>query len=396
MTIGEVNSKMDYRCLIHKVGSVYKSKSGETELTEFENASFSNVFTSCLDVVGSSGRTIKVAAIASGVTGYIADATITIPNSNVYINIVGESQYTSNIIPSGDFPVFELIDCPYYNIEKISFFDNQAGKGDFTPYIRLVNHSVVGTIDKCAFYQSAAHGVGIGGYVEGSSDYTCTECWFTNNFFRNLNCPFFWESVNTSFGNPWINGLMFYGNNYSGTRYVEKTNLKVNGTYAGNVRDCEMYQSSPNAIGGFDYDDAGIHGNIYHKNVFLWDLNYAGNFYAKLSPRDYISIEGCSPAHLITGSGVGNGAYVERRASPVYREGIAQFSADGKTTDFTVTHGMSTPSDVLISPLSKDAAGPWYIFSMGNPTFVLRYITPPPPATPITNKNVQFHWECRL
>ncbi len=397
MTVGDASAQNDYRDLVYRVGSIYKAKSGMTELVEFEDESFSTVMQSCITATSSSGNPIKILADPAA-SPYPVDATITADSSKVYLNIQGTNQFRTVLQPAGDFPVFEFTDLSYFDINKISFYDTDVNRGDLTPFIKLINHCVIGYVEKCQFYQTQYKGCGIGGFVTGSSDYFGTECSFRNNFFRNGYAAFYWDSSATSFSGPWINGLLFSGNTYSGPRLVEKTNIKSGGSYSGNERSNEMFQSAANVIGGFDWDDAGSHGNNYHKNVFLWDLNYAGNFYAKLSPRDYLSIEGGSPTTdgFFIGSGIGNGAYVERRGSASYREGIYSASADGKTTDFVVTHGCpTTPKTILITPMSKDAAGEFYIYAKSNPTFTVRYTKPPAPATPTSRLNIEFCWEVK-
>jgi hypothetical protein len=44
-------------------------------------------------------------------------------------------------------------------------------------------------------------------------------------------------------------------------------------------------------------------------------------------------------------------------------ERIASFSADGKTTDFTINHNFPyTPTKFSVTPMSKDSAEAFYIY----------------------------------
>jgi hypothetical protein len=73
-------------------------------------------------------------------------------------------------------------------------------------------------------------------------------------------------------------------------------------------------------------------------------------------------------------------------------EGIAKFSGDGATTQFTITHRLSRqPSTVIVTPLSADAAGPFYVSS--DSTYIyINYKSPPPAGT----NNIVLYWYAKI
>ena len=68
--------------------------------------------------------------------------------------------------------------------------------------------------------------------------------------------------------------------------------------------------------------------------------------------------------------------------------GTATFSGDGSTTQFKIEHGLaSTPSKVLVTPMTADAAGDFYVTA--DDTYIyINYKTAPPSGT----DNVKVSW----
>jgi len=66
----------------------------------------------------------------------------------------------------------------------------------------------------------------------------------------------------------------------------------------------------------------------------------------------------------------------------------ATFSGDGSTTQFQIAHGLvSTPSKVLVTPMSSDAAGDFYVTADDTYIYV-NYKTAPPSGT----DNIKLSW----
>ena len=72
--------------------------------------------------------------------------------------------------------------------------------------------------------------------------------------------------------------------------------------------------------------------------------------------------------------------------------GVATFSGDGSTTQFTITHGVvKEPTVVNVTPLSADAAGDFYVTKDSTYIYV-NYLTAPPSGT----DNVILSWRAEI
>ena len=68
--------------------------------------------------------------------------------------------------------------------------------------------------------------------------------------------------------------------------------------------------------------------------------------------------------------------------------GSASFSGDGTTTQFTIAHGLvSTPTKVLVTPMTADAASDFYVTADDTNIYV-NYKSAPPSGT----DNLKFSW----
>jgi hypothetical protein len=75
---------------------------------------------------------------------------------------------------------------------------------------------------------------------------------------------------------------------------------------------------------------------------------------------------------------------------------VQAFSAEGKTTDFMINHGVQTsPTNVTVTPISKDAVESFYIYAITGDYFILRYLRPPPPAIPPGSDNIVVSWSVK-
>ena len=72
--------------------------------------------------------------------------------------------------------------------------------------------------------------------------------------------------------------------------------------------------------------------------------------------------------------------------------GTATFSGDGTTTQFSIAHGLvSTPSKVLVTPMSSDAVGDFWI-DVDDTYIYVNYKTAPPSGT----DNIVLGWEAEV
>ncbi len=389
--IGTTSAQQEYSYLVYRVGSTYKGKNGDTGLIEFESTRFNTLMQNCRDSVMDSGGLIRL--IPDSI-GYKVDGTISFNASHTRMNIRGVSKHGTNLIPTGNFPVFEFTDCSYFMLKDLSF-QHRINDYDTTPFVRINDHCSVCDIEDCDFADgnNTYKGIGIGAYVQ--TDHTATFLKVRDCFFNYINICFYMDSSGASAAEPWINGVLFGNNTYSDVRYLEKTNLKSGGQFSGNTRINEQLQADSNFQVGFDWDDPGSHTNNFHQNVFLWDINEPQQYYARLSPRDSMLLDGCSSVvnSKMDGSGWNNGARVLRRSTTTVGEGTASFSADGEITDFMIYHNLQyNPTNVSVTPMSKDAASAFYIYNITAPYIILRYLQPPPAAVPPGSKNIVLSW----
>lgn len=72
--------------------------------------------------------------------------------------------------------------------------------------------------------------------------------------------------------------------------------------------------------------------------------------------------------------------------------GQAIFSGDGTTTQFTIAHGLvGTPSKVVVTPCSADAAGSFYV-TVDSTNIYVNYSTAPASGT----NNICLYWEAEV
>jgi len=81
---------------------------------------------------------------------------------------------------------------------------------------------------------------------------------------------------------------------------------------------------------------------------------------------------------------------IERKG--LVSSGVATFSGDGSTTQFTIEHGLvAEPSVVNVTPMSSDAAGDFYVTKDSTYIYV-NYLTAPPSGT----DNVVLSWRAEV
>ena len=129
-----------------------------------------------------------------------------------------------------------------------------------------------------------------------------------------------------------------------------------------------------------------IVGNIFHSVV-------QSSIIEKNSQEDYNIIIGnyVSGSSPIVKLGV-NTVVRDNVGYPTENSGVAVFSGDGVTTQFTIAHGLvSTPSSVRVTPGSVDASGQFYI-TVDNTNIYVNYLSAPPSGT----NNITLYWEAEV
>ena len=99
-------------------------------------------------------------------------------------------------------------------------------------------------------------------------------------------------------------------------------------------------------------------------------------------------IEG-NVANKILIGGSSSGAIVRRNIGyTTENSGTATFSGDGTTTQFSIAHGLvSTPTKVLVTPMTADAASDFYV-TADDTNIYINYKSAPPSGT----DNLKFSW----
>jgi len=87
------------------------------------------------------------------------------------------------------------------------------------------------------------------------------------------------------------------------------------------------------------------------------------------------------------------GAIFKKNKNPkTENSGTATFSGDGTKTQFSISHGLvSTPSRVLATPMTKDAAGDFYI-TKDDTNIYVNYLSAPPSGS----NNVKLSWYAEI
>lgn len=79
---------------------------------------------------------------------------------------------------------------------------------------------------------------------------------------------------------------------------------------------------------------------------------------------------------------------LDGRAVLEYNGGLASFSGDGATTQFSISHGLSArPTVPFVFPASPDARRPFYL-DVTDTAILVNFESPPPTGT----DNVKLYW----
>jgi len=85
---------------------------------------------------------------------------------------------------------------------------------------------------------------------------------------------------------------------------------------------------------------------------------------------------------------VNNGVDVIFRGAGFENSGVATFSGDGTTTQFSIAHGLvSTPTKIQVTPMTADAASDFYV-TADDTNIYINYKSAPPSGT----DNLKFSW----
>ena len=99
-------------------------------------------------------------------------------------------------------------------------------------------------------------------------------------------------------------------------------------------------------------------------------------------------LEGNDLGALAIGDNVINGKFRDIHGYMNENSGTATFSGDGTTTQFSIAHGLvSTPTKVLVTPMTADAASDFYV-TADDTNIYINYLTAPASGT----DNLKFSW----
>ncbi|MBO8181109.1 MAG: hypothetical protein H0Z19_11685 [Archaeoglobus sp.] len=157
-----------------------------------------------------------------------------------------------------------------------------------------------------------------------------------------------------------ISNNQFTGGSLSGENYLDLETVYV--VITGNTFKSTTLSSSDNIIKVSNAITTMITNNSFATNVSPFPPNISVNSLYKILKN--------------------NVGYTTENSS------TATFSGDGSTTQFTIAHKLvSTPSKVLVTPMSSDAAGDFYVTADDTNIYV-NYKTAPPSGT----NNIKLSW----
>ena len=173
--------------------------------------------------------------------------------------------------------------------------------------------------------------------------------------------------------NNYIYSSDYYGVDVLGGVNVKILNsrIKVDKWYSIRVRASGYRNSSNIEIKDCTTETAGD-----------WDI-YVENTDIITIKRNNILTKG-----IYLGAGVTNAEIKNNRGYATENSGTATFSGDGTTTQFSIAHGLvSTPTKVLVTPMTADAASDFYVTA--DDTYIyINYLTAPAAGT----DNLKFSW----
>ena len=163
--------------------------------------------------------------------------------------------------------------------------------------------------------------------------------------------------------------------------HIEGTSQLSNGTYDAIRIDYDGTHTNTHII----ISDNEIVEELTNKPAYAINLRNAANSNIRVEGNVLIGVTSLNvfPTINIVKRNVG---YLTENS------GVATFSGDGTTTQFTIPHGLvTTPSKVRVTPRSADAAGDFYI-TVDATNIYVNYITAPPSGT----DNVVLEWEAEV
>ena len=145
--------------------------------------------------------------------------------------------------------------------------------------------------------------------------------------------------------------------------------------------------------GGVDTDILNV-ANLSLENIHLNSANIRHLWLYGGSPSLYVNLSNTNTFGLEASRIVidGNTSSVSISYNGFRNSGVATFSGDGVSTQFTIAHGLvSTPSSVRVTPGSVDASGQFYI-TVDNTNIYVNYLSAPPSGT----NNITLYWEAEV
>lgn len=396
--------------VIFKDGGMVKAKDAVDGVVEFSSTDASDVLQSVHDT---SGGNVMI---------FIRDGTYTFTKSVLItknnIEIAGARGATI-LRGSGIAHVFTSIDDSGYihNPGRLNIHDLYvSGAGVFngsTWHSRFYN-----------LYISNDSGSGIALTDTSDPSGNCVDNWIYNNYIKAVTAISLNHSatdtiitnnvINAGFGgdgiridNSW--GQQIIGNHIHGIQYsrygiflrrvkraiVVANKIELSGTWTYgiyvatdvgvvaehiNIVGNQIYGASTNGVRGIwlvDKDGSGGPNNVLIVGNVLRGAFKYGISVPLTAENVTIEVNNFSGSY-----GTAKNNYLTRN------KGQATFSGDGTTTQFTIAHGLvNTPNKVLVTPMSADAAGDFYVTADATNIYV-NYKTAPSAGT----DNIKLSW----
>lgn len=325
----------------------------------------------------------------------IASPGATISAGGRYV-VTGETIYGTVLKATGNYPVLKVLDTTGVSINNIRFLTEVgatysanalelATNGTSRSWYELNMLSIEHSISSVRQQYGSGLGINLTGANSAIS-------WVNASY---INVAGFLNAIyvdsSTATGVPWTNENSFHRFNAIHSFNFCKTNQSTSHVSDGwEFNHCGWQTTAVDGTTGhmFDVDDSGTHRHWSLDHCFAWDYANTNHKLVKVNANTQMGISNCIPTYstyLGTGSGWKNGALIQCWDHTSERTGQVTFSASGTTTDFAfapTTYFLDmTDCDIIITPASLDAMGPFAIKSVSSSTVTVTYKKPPRAGT---------------